>query len=453
MRNLWRQITSNYSVNGMVVQTLIHPKTFLKTYKFLQKSQWWSKQKIEKYQLNEFKKLIKHSYENVPYYNKLFREIGLKPENIQSIQDLQKIPFLTKDIVNKNIHKLKATNYKESKFEHTYTGGSTGKPLNFYTEKGVWLSKLMAYANIQMKWAKCSHFNKSVFITGIEIPYRYQLFHRTLVLSSFYMNEKYMPLFIKKIHKLRPKYILSYPSAITSLALFMKRNKIKASPSIKVIICSAETLYDWQKKLLEKIFKCRVFNQYALRESVAIGSTCNCSDRIHIFPEYGITELIDKNGKPVTKEGEIGEIVGTGFHTYVFPFIRYKTGDLGIYTNKKCNCGRNYPLLKRIEGRTQEFIVSKSKQVIPLTGVYGLIAKSSSNVQECQLYQDTIGKIEIRILKTKNYSKKDSNKIKNNFKNRFRNEIDMKIEFVNNIPRTNRGKSKFLIQKLPIEIS
>jgi phenylacetate-CoA ligase len=445
------RILYRYNVNGMFIQTLIHFPTFLKNYMLLKGSQWWSKEEIESYQLDELKKLIKHSYENVPYYKSLFEKLGLKPGDIRSIKDLQKIPFLTKDIINKNIDKLKATNYKKSKLEHTYTGGSTGKPLNFYTERGVWLSNLMAYTSIQMKWINCSHFNKNVFITGSEKPYSYQMLHRILVLSSFYMNQEYMPQFIEKIRKLRPRYILGYPSAITTLAIFMQKNKIESFPSIKAIICSAETLYDWQKNLLEKTFKCHVFNQYALRESVAIGASCNCSDKIHIFSEYGITELVDKGGKSITKEGEIGEIVGTGFHTYVFPFIRYKTGDLGVFTKEKCKCGRNYLLLDKIEGRTQEFIVTKSKQVIPLTGIYGLIAKSSSNVSNCQLFQDTPGQIVIRIIKSSKYSKKDGLEIKNNFVKRFKNDIDIKIQFVEKIPLTDRGKTKFLVQKLPID--
>jgi phenylacetate-CoA ligase len=310
------------------------------------------------------------------------------------------------------------------------------------------MAQLLAYGRIQMEWAGHSIFDKGVQISGDEKPYNYQLFGRTLVLSSFCMNDEYLPIFIKKIQKLKPKYIRGYPSALTNLARFIKKNNIESFPSVKSIMCYAETLYDWQREFLEKIFKCHVFNHYGLRESVAIGGTCVHSDYFHMFPEYGIIELIGKNGKPVKKEDEIGEIVGTGFHTSIFPFIRYRTGDLAVYTKKKCICGINYPLLKKIEGREQELVVLKSKQLMPLTGIYGLVEMSSPNIKEYQYYQDKEGEILLNIVKTKDFSEKDSKEIMKKFKKRFGNELNLNIGFVDDIPLTKRGKHKLLIQKL-----
>ncbi len=437
----------------LVIRALTNFPKFLHTYSFLKESQWWKKEQLEEYQLQQLKKLLDHSYENVPYYTKLFDKLNLTPKDINSFEDLHKIPYLTKDIVRKNINDLKATNYPERKFENLSTGGSSGQPLQFYIEKGDWLPKMMAYTKIQSNWAGRSYFDKWVNIAGGENPFEYQLFGRTLALSSFYMNDKYFPSFIQKIRKFKPKHILSYPSAITNLAIYMKRNKIESFSSIKSILCVSETLYEWQREIIEELFQCRVYNQYCLRESVALGISCENSNFFHMFPEFGITELIDQNGKQVKKEDEIGEIVGTSLLNYIFPFIRYKTGDLGVYTAIKCSCGRNYPRLKRIEGRLQEFVVSKSNQLISLTGVYGLIAKVSPNVKECQFYQDKKGEIIIKIVKTDNYSKSDSQIIQNSIQKRFGSEFNIKISQVDHVPRTKTGKYQFLIQKLPIKLT
>ncbi len=437
----------------MIIHPLILPGTFLRTYTLLKESQWWSKEQLEEYQLLQLKKLFNHAYENVPYYTEIFKKLKLKPKEIQSLQDLQKLPYLSKEIVRKNLNNLKAANYPEHKFQYLSTGGSTGQPLRFYIEKGVWLSQLLAYGKIQNDWAGRSLLDKSVNIRGYKIPFEYELFGRSLVLSSFYMNDKYLPLFIKKIRKLKPKHILGYPSAITTLAVYMKQNDLEVFPSIKSIVSYAETLYEGQRDIIEETFQCRVYNQYSLRETVAFGIPCEHSNYFHMFPEFGIIEIIDKDGKPVTKEDGIGEIVGTGFHNYIFPFIRYRTGDLGVYTAKKCQCGRNYPLLKRIEGRSQEFMVSKSKQLVPLTGIYGLVVTCSPNVKECQLYQDTEGEIILNIVKTQKYSNADSQTIKKNFQKRFGTEFKLTICQVDQIPQTKRGKHRFLIQKLPIEFT
>jgi len=435
----------------MYLQHLVHLGTFIHAYTLLRESQWWGKEKLEEYQLRELKKLLIHAFENVPYYTKLFNKINLKPEDINSFQDLQKIPYLTKEIVRKNLKTLKATNYPEHRFEDISTGGSTGQPLRFYVEKGYWRSRLLAYGIIQRKWTGRSFFDKCLSLTG-KTHFAYQQSGRTLVLSSFYLNDDYLALFIQKIRKFKPKHILGYPSAITNLAVYMKKKNLEKFSNVKSILCYAETLYEWQRDLIEEIFQCRVFDTYSLREQVALGSTCRYSNYLHMFPEFGLFEIIGKDGKSVKKEGEIGEIVGTGFHTYIFPFIRYRTGDIGVYTSKKCQCGRNYPLLKRIEGRTQEFIISKTYQIIPLTGVYELVARCSTNVIEYQLYQDTPGEIVIKIIKGKNYSENDSINIKKNFQKRLGAEFSIKIDFVDQITRTKMGKYQFLIQKLPYKI-
>jgi len=451
MQGIRDKILSSYTVNATALKTIIYYNTFRKTYKFLKKSQWWSREQLEEYQLQQLSKLLNHAYENVLYYRKIFDALGLMPKDIKSIKDLQKLPFLTKETIREHVEDLKATNYPESKFEYTRTGGSTGFPLRFYKEKGVWLTRLTAYTKIMMDWADSSFFDRSVFITGRDDPWKYQLFGRMLVLSSFHMNEEYLPQFIQKIRKLKPKYILTYPSAITILAKYIRKNKLEIFPSVKTIISHAETLYDWQRELVEETFKCRVHDHYGLREQTVLGGTCEHSNYFHMFPEYGITELVDKEGNLVTKEGETGEIVGTGFHTYYFPFIRYKTGDLGVYTEEKCPCGRNHPLLKKIEGRVQDFVISKTKKLVPFTRIHHLVAESSQNVKECQFYQDAEGKLVLNIVKTQHYTDSDSQNIQKGFKKILGDEFNLTIRFVDQIPCTKRGKFQFLIQKLPIE--
>jgi len=453
MHKIWERILTSFSVSGLNLQTLVNYKVFREKYKFLKESQWWSKEKLEKYQMQELIILLNHAYKNVPYYKKTFSNSGLKPEDIKSISDLNKIPFLTKDIIKENLIELKAINYTKSKFELSRTGGSTGQPLNFYVEKGVTLSILMAFAKLWMDWTDRSFFDRCVYITGEDEPFKYQLFGRTLVISSFFMNDNYMPIFIEKIRKLKPKHILGYPSAITNLAIYMKKNNIENFPSLRIIVCLAETLNDLQRDLIEKFFKCRVHNQYGLRESAALGGTCRDSNYFHMFSEFGIIELIDKDGRQITKEGQIGEIVGTSFINHIFPFIRYRTGDLGVYTFKKCKCGRNYPLLERIQGRLQELLVSKTNKLVNLIGLYGLIAKSSLNVKECQLYQDTPGQVIIKIVKGKNYSENDTKIILKNFQKKLGNEFSFSVHFVDHISLTTRGKYKFLVQKLPIDFT
>jgi phenylacetate-CoA ligase len=450
MKGIWESFFNKDTVNGSVLTTVIYYKNYRKTYSFLQKSQWWAQERLEQFQLAQLHKLLHHAYDNVPYYRKIFDSLNLHPNMICSFNDLQKLPFLTKDIVKKQIHDLQATNFSKHRIETISTGGSTGLPLTFYIERGVSLVTYLAFYRSFLENIDCRFTDRYVFLVGNTRPWSHQLFRRILLLSSFASSDETLSLYVKKIYTHKPRFIVAYPSAITLLARFMKKNNSPSFPVLKAIICSGETLHDWQKNFLEDIFHCNVYAYYNQREQTVFAATCEENNGYHIFPEYGITELIGTDGKPVKNEGELGEIVGTGFTNYNFPFIRYRTGDFGTYTTKTCACGRHYQLLKNIQGRLQEFIVVKTGQLIPVTGLYGLIAHCTDHVREYQIYQETPGAIIVRIKKDEGYTKKDNDLIQDSFQKRLGEKISIKLVYVDSIPRTISGKCQFLIQKIPI---
>jgi len=451
MSGIFPKILNINPITGDALKALLHYRTFKKKYNFLKESQWWSKEKIEEYQLNQLNKLIHHAYENVPYYTNLFDNLGLKPRDIQDFKDLKKLPYLTKQIVKENIIDLKAKNYSRRKFEFITSGGSTGKPLVMYVQKGVAEAEYLAYNQIFLDRANCHFKNKRVHLFGFDNICKHHVLGRIMTLSSFYMSGEKLPFYINMIRKYKPIFIIAFPSAITSLAKFMYKKNIKSFSSIKTVICGGETIYEWQRKLVEKTFQCRVHNIYNLAELVVFATSCENSNNYHVYPEYGITELINKDGKIVSKNGKKGEIIGTGFTNFIFPLIRYKTEDIGIFSNQRCKCGRNHLMLENIIGRTQQFILSKSQRLFHLTGIYGLVAHCTQNVKECQFYQEKEGEIILRIVKENNYTNRDEELIKKSFHRKFREEIDLTISYVDNIPKTSRGKHQFLIQKLPIE--
>ena len=452
MQKIWEYLFNEDTGLGTILTPLIYKSPYQKTYNFVKQSQWWTLEQIKQYQWKQLISLLNHAYEHVPYYKKLFKTQGITPNDIKSLHDFQQIPYLTKEIVQEHANELKATNYPAFSFEETSTGGSTGYLLRFSIEKGAWFAKHLAYMKILLERAGCQVMDKSVQIIGREKPWEYRPLSRTLVLSSYHMKDQNLPIYINKIRQLQPQYFIGYPSAITVLATYMKNNSIELK-ELKGIFCFGENIYDWQREFLEKFFQCRVHGQYGHREQCILAGTCEKSNFYHIFPEYGFVELIDRNGQQVTKDGESGELVATGFHTGIFPFIRYKTGDIATYSTDHCECGRNYPLLKSIEGRLQDFMVSKTKRLVPLMGVLQLIAKSSPNMKEYQLYQDRKGEIILHIVKKEGFSDDDVRHIREKFQKRLGDEFSLSLVYMDSIPLTSRGKYQFLIQKLPIHFS
>ena len=228
----------------------------------------------------------------------------------------------------------------------------------------------------------------------------------------------------------------------------MQRHGMTILPSPKVILCGSENLYAWQRRKAEDVFKCRVFSWYGQSEKVVLAGECDKSSEYHIFPQYGITEVIRHDGKSVSREGEMGEIVGTGFSNYAMPFIRYKTRDVAVLTNRKCECGRAYRLLNRIEGRMQDFVVSKTGHLIPMTTIpYSFV----NNVRQFQFYQERPGEVTLRIVRMPAYTEKDSQFIIRTLREKLGDEVDFSIEFVEDIARTETGKYLYLVQKLQIK--
>ena len=119
-------------IYGSIPLPIRYGRLFRETYSFLQESQWWSKNRLEQYQLQQLDKLLCHAYENVPYYRKIFDEQGIKPKDIHNLNDLKKIPLLTKHILKTETNQFVARNYKKAQLLQARTSGSTGSPLNFF---------------------------------------------------------------------------------------------------------------------------------------------------------------------------------------------------------------------------------------------------------------------------------------------------------------------------------
>ena len=179
-----------------------------------------------------------------------------------------------------------------------------------------------------------------------------------------------------------------------------------------------------------------------------LAGECEESTLYHIFPEYGIVEVIGRDGQPVEEPGVMGEVVATNLTNYVCPLIRYRTMDLATAAEGTCTCGRQYPLLERVEGRLQEFIVTKNRRLISMTSV-NTHSDVFDNVMQFQFYQERAGEVLLRIVRKPGYNDQDTEYILRELEKKFEGDVDVTISFVTEIPRTRRGKYQFLVQELP----
>ena len=212
-----------------------------------------------------------------------------------------------------------------------------------------------------------------------------------------------------------------------------------------------ENFYTEQRELVEDVFNCRTFTWYGHSERTVLAGECEESSKYHLFPQYGVFELVDSTGRIIENKGTKGEIVGTGLNNFIMPLIRYKTDDM-TSLGDKCNCNKKYKIIESVTGRwTQEFIVSKEGNFIPITAI-NMHSNVFDNVEQFQFLQEIEGELIFRIVKKGSYTYNDTKRIKQELIKKLGKDTKLEFEFLDEIPRTSRGKYRFLIQKIPLNL-
>ncbi len=416
-----------------------------------------SKSEIEEYQLERLNLLLQHCIKHVPYYKNGYGQVEKSKPIISSLDDLQLLPLLNKELVRKHNNSLIADNIPSSDHLHMNTGGSTGIPLDLYYEKGVSRAREWAFIHDIWKRASWKEGDRTVMLRGWTIPrgkyWQFEPIRNRLIMSAFHLNKETIPMYLQEIRKFQPKFIEAYPSNISIVADYMIRNNLPPIDSIVAILPGSENLFTPQRELIQKAFNCRILGWYGHGEISALGGECECSTDYHMFPSYGITELVDASNNSITKPGVLGEIVATGFNNNVMPLVRYKTGDMGVLAEGSCQCGRQWQRLSKVEGRKQELVVTADGKVITLTAlVFGQHYKAFSNIIRMQLAQKVPGEIVIRIEPSEMYSvRNDEKDIKRKIDDATESSFKVSFEYPDSISRTARGKHIFLEQALKID--
>ena len=418
----------------------------------LDKSQYFDKKAIKENQEQKLRYIIKIAYDNVPYYRKLFKNNHLKPSDIRYIEDLNKIPVLEKETVKKFGDEFVSKNIERKDLVAELTGGTTGTPLVIYYTKDA-IKYIFALGEARFKhWAGVKSGDKlASFLHGVDafVPisqtkppfWRWNKAYNQLLFSVFHMNENNLKYYVKKYNEFQPKIIQGYTSAIDIFAKYILKYKIKVFAP-KAILVSSETLFDIQRKNIEKAFNSKVYNGYSGAENVALITECE-KGRLHINPECSIVEF-----KKIMGTENKYEIIGTNLYNFAMPLLRYRTGDIVTLTNEtKCPCGRNFPLIKSIEGRTDDMLMTPEGDYIGSASM-SVVFELVNNIQEVQIIQNKMDEIIVKVVKLENFNKYDLNLLKDRLKERLGNKVSIKVVFVNQIKRTRAGKFKFIISNI-----
>ena len=422
-------------------------------YRHFQETQWLTFKQLKDGQEQQLAKLVEFAYENVPYYSKLFNTLDLTPGDVTTIEDLEKLPILTKQTIKQNWQDFIPKNINKLKYLNSRTSGSTGSPLKYRLSidgHGRGLSLLYrgwGYAGYKLGDRVAIIQSRSTILTPQS---KLRKMFRNLLLnfqyySSFIMSPESLRRYFNSINAWRPSFIRGYASSIYLFAKFIRANNLELKFQPKAIFTTGEMLFSGQRKVIEEVFNSRVFNHYGLNDGGISAYECEERCGLHIDMERAILETVDDDGKQIVNQE--GRILATSLYNYALPFIRYDTSDLGIISALKCNCGRKMALLQGILGRSNDAF-KLGDVIISNPRCSGIV--DNFDIEQYQVIQEGPFSIIFRIIKGKTYQKEDEKLIEKLIVDRFCQQVEkvnIKFDYVDSIPTTKAGKYKFVINK------
>ena len=445
-------------MNPAIVRNIIYP-----AYRFIQRddvflrlgalerNQWLSRKELEDLQWEKLKLLLDYVCKNVPYYKQLFDESDLQPNDIRTPEDMLKIPILTKDIIRKNSDRMITTDPARRGFAAN-TGGSTGETLYFFKDAGS--ASLNKADDIRLnRWGGIDIGDKEAVFWGMpfdmghtrKITDRIKQYMKNIIyFSTFDMSEQTMMKYAEILIKFKPKLIRGYPSALFNFADFIKKRNI-TDINPEVIISTGEKSFPFQKALIKEVFNSKIYELYGSNEFSNIACECNHHKGFHLIIDRYYIEVL-KDGRPAEK-GEAGEIIITDLYNYYMPFLRYKIGDRGILSDKHCSCGRSFPMLEEIEGRSFDRIITLSGKV--LGGFFWTyISRAVPGINQFQIVQKRKGCIDFNIVPGNDFKLESTKLLEKVIKDKAGENFKVDFKIVDKIPLTPSGKLRFIVSEI-----
>ena len=423
-------------------------------YANVHKSQWNSLEEHREKQIISLKNLLHYAQENSPYYRQVFADCGFFPGQLASLGDYFRIPILTKDLIRQNFDNLVCGPYRSTLWRKS-TGGSTGQPLHFgYTKESYeWR---VAMSKRGYSWAGASPGTKQAYIWGVQlgdVSYRQkikeQIHHfidRQKFFNCFKFYEAGMKACLTSLNKWQPQTLIGYTNPLYEFALFVESvGGLNFTP--QSVLCAAERVHSFQRKVLERVFGCPVFNTYGSREFMLIASECEKHEGLHVSMENLIVEVVDDDDMPVDP-GEVGRILVTDLHNYGMPFIRYEIGDLARVSDRQCSCGRGLMLLDDIVGRSLDIIHTPEGKTVP-GEFFPHLMKDFPEIYRFQIIQQEIDSLDVKYVKKEGAAQELPRKLNDEIRAVVGPSMKINYLALDEIPLTPSGKHRVTVSNLP----
>lgn len=390
---------------------------------------------IRRYQDRRLRRLVAFAARRSPFYGRWFAESGVDPGSIRGLDDLARLPLLDRQHLVEGAPEFMT--YPSRLLWEARSSGTSGTVITTFRTAGSSIFELAAQER-QHSWFGLPRRPRRAVLRGRAVPGAHQGEITTLVpgarqlrISSFHLSPSTVGAVIDAVHRYRPHVIEGWPSSITVLATLIR--DAGTTLPLQGVLTSSEVVTDRQRALMQEVFEGPVIDHYGQTERVCMAGNCEAGN-YHVFPDYGIVELI-----PADDDPDSAEIVGTPLHNWGFPLFRYRTGDrVRLDGPTSCPCGRQFPLLGRIDGRVEEAFTAADGRPIPLPHC---LMGDLPRTRESQVVQHGPGDFEIRMVPGVGFDRQAAEDlVRTNVQQLVGPGQHLSFQVLDRVPRTGAGK-------------
>lgn len=372
----------------------------------------------------------------------------------EKLDNLDKVKVLEKEDIINNLDKIKTIN--ESEGIVSLTGGTTGASMKvIYTKKDMQerfaiLDHFRAQHGYELG-KKTAWFSGKNLITQKDISKgicsHYDFINKIRFYSTFLINEKNFDVYWKSLNEFQPEFLVGFPSSVFEICQIAKARGLKYTGKAKVFFPTAETVLAEHRRVISEVLGCKLVDQYASSEGAPFILECGAG-HLHIHPLTGIFEVVDDS----LEETQSGQILVTSFTTHGTPLIRYRIGDSITLADstKQCKCGSIFPLVERIEGRTNDYILSPMNGKVNLGNISNS-TKDTKGIVCFQLIQDRLDLLEVKMVVNKEFDNTQELNFIKALRERVGDSIQFSINYVEEIPKEKSGKFRIVKNNLKIQ--
>ncbi len=406
---------------------------------------------LDRLQAKRLRHIVRHAYNNIPFYHRKMRAAGVHPSMIGGPEDLLRLPFTTKEeLLNTPLKDLIPAYLDLSTCVRSRTSGSTGTNMTVvYDRQSYAYERALTYrCNIS------SGVRVNDLVLAITSPSAARLrpswFQRMGFFRKINLSVLEPPTSaLNVISRFHPDVISGYSTALWVLAMSLRSSNNGIRPP-RLIMTTAEVLDSRMRSDISEAFHAPVLDQFGCVEMGRTAFECPTHTGYHMNIDSFVFEFL-RDGEPIS-HGEAGEIVYTNLYNYSMPLIRYAVGDIAIPTDEQCVCDRTLPLLKAILGRCDDMITCPNGAFVsPI--VLALIMKYRTDVREYRVIQEDRKTLRIQVVPNTGFSEASELEIIRDVQTGVSSDLDVTIERVSTIERNKGGKMRSVISRVPFSWS